>query len=82
MSRMATASAAALGWKVLIPLSLGWSLILTGVRVASDQGSSAGQVMATGLAGFVGVSIGAGLLWLSIRSSAAKRAELDRVEGS
>jgi NADH-quinone oxidoreductase subunit H len=63
-----------LGWKVLIPLALGWFLVLTGVRVASDQGLDAAQIMLTGLVGLAGIAAGAGLLWLSVRSAAAKRA--------
>lgn len=70
-----------LGWKVLIPLALGWFLVLTGVRVASDQGLDAAQIMLTGLVGLAGIAAGAGLLWLSVRSAAAKRAAaLDTVE--
>lgn len=63
-----------LGWKVLIPLALGWFLVLTGVRVASDQGLDAAQILLTGLVGLAGIAAGAGLLWLSVRSAAAKRA--------
>ena len=70
-----------LGWKLLIPLALAWFLILTGVRVAADQGLEVGEVLLTGLVGFVGIAAGAGLLLLSIRSAAAKRAALES-EGS
>ncbi|MFN7149991.1 MAG: NADH-quinone oxidoreductase subunit H, partial [Microthrixaceae bacterium] len=70
-----------LGWKILIPLALAWFLILTGVRVAADQGLEVGEVLLTGLVGFVGIAAGAGLLMLSIRSAAAKRAALES-EGS
>jgi NADH-quinone oxidoreductase subunit H len=66
-----------LGWKVLIPLSLGWFLVLTGVRVASEEGWNAGQIIATGLVGFAGLAVGAGLLVLSIRSAASKRAAIE-----
>lgn len=69
-----------LGWKILIPLALAWFLILTGVRVAADQGLEVGEVLLTGLVGFVGIAAGAGLLMLSIRSAAAKRAALESGE--
>ena len=71
-----------LGWKILIPLSLGWFLILTGLRVAADEGLDAGQVLLTGLVGAAGLAAGAGLLWLAIRSAAAKRAGLETGEHS
>jgi NADH-quinone oxidoreductase subunit H len=62
-----------LGWKVLIPLALGWFLVLVGVRVASDEGLEVGEVLGVGVVGFVGLALVAGLLLLAIRSSAAKR---------
>lgn len=69
-----------LGWKVLIPLALAWFLILTGVRVAADQGLEVGEVLLTGVVGVLGIAAGAGLLMLSIRSAAAKRAALESGE--
>ena len=60
-----------LGWKLLIPASLGWFLLLVGVRVAIDQDWNLAAVV---LAGIAGLAAGAGLLMLSIRSSASKRA--------
>jgi len=60
-----------LGWKLLIPASLGWFLLLVAVRVGSDQGWN---LVATGLAAVAGLLAGAFLLILSIRASAAKRA--------
>jgi NADH-quinone oxidoreductase subunit H len=71
-----------LGWKVLIPLSLGWFLVLTGVRVAADEGAGAGEILTTGLVGVAGLGLGAGLLWLSVRSAAAKRAAFESGEQS
>jgi NADH-quinone oxidoreductase subunit H len=71
-----------LGWKVLIPLALAWFLILTGVRVAADQGLEVGEVLLTGLVGVVGIAAGAGLLMLSIRSAASKRAALESGENA
>ena len=69
-----------LGWKVLIPLALGWFLVLVGVRVATDQGANGGQIVATGLAGVAGLCAGAALLWMSVRSAASKRAALETGE--
>jgi NADH-quinone oxidoreductase subunit H len=71
-----------LGWKILIPLSLGWFLVLAGLRVAADDGSDVGQVLLTGLVGAAGLAVGAGLLWLAIRSAASKRAGLETGEHS
>jgi len=63
-----------LGWKFLIPLALGWFLILTALKVADDQGWN--PVVAA--AGAVAVVVlGAVLLRSSIR--AASGAELDDV---
>ncbi len=60
-----------LGWKLLIPASLGWFLLIVAVKVGLDQGWNVAAVVAAALAG---IGAGAGLLLLSIRSSAAKRA--------
>jgi NADH-quinone oxidoreductase subunit H len=69
-----------LGWKILIPLSLGWFLVLTGVRVAAEDDANAGQILVTGLVGVAGLALGAGLLLLSVRSAAAKRAAFESGE--
>ena len=65
-----------LGWKFLIPLALGWFLLLTSVRVANDLGWNV--VVTAGVAIAV-LGVGAGLLRLSIRSAEAQaEAELER----
>jgi NADH-quinone oxidoreductase subunit H len=69
-----------LGWKVLIPLALGWFLVLVGVRVASDEGLDAASVLGVGALGFVGLVLGALLLVAAIRSAAAKREQLEAGE--
>lgn len=69
-----------LGWKLLIPLALGWFLILAGIRVATDDGAEAGEVLLTGAVGVGGLLVGGGLLWLSIRAAAAKRAAFEAGE--
>jgi NADH-quinone oxidoreductase subunit H len=63
-----------LGWKLLIPLALGWFLVLTVVRVAADDELDAAQVLGVGVLAFLGLLAGGALLLLSIRASAAKRA--------
>ncbi len=59
-----------LGWKLLIPLSLGWLLLLVGVRVGADLDWNLAVVVGVAVAG---LAVGAGLLKLAIRSSASKR---------
>ena len=59
-----------LGWKLLIPLSLGWLLLLVGVRVGADLDWNLAVVVGVAVLGLV---VGAGLLKLAIRSSASKR---------
>ncbi len=59
-----------LGWKLLIPLALGWFLIVAAVKVAIDSTWNVAVVLAVGALGFV---LGAGLLRLAIRSGAAHR---------
>jgi NADH-quinone oxidoreductase subunit H len=62
-----------LGWKVLIPLALGWFLLLAGVRIGSDEDWNPLAVMAGGLGIMV---IGALLLW-----GAVTKARRDRLDG-
>jgi NADH-quinone oxidoreductase subunit H len=67
-----------LGWKLLIPLALGWFLLLVGVRVAADLDWNIVVVVAVGVAG---LALGAALLRASIRSAAAKREVATAGEG-
>jgi len=60
-----------LGWKLLIPASLGWFLLVAGIKVGLDQDWNIPLVVGVGI---VGLAVAGGLLKLSIRSSAAKRA--------
>jgi len=55
-----------LGWKFLIPLALGWFLLIAAVRVGSDQGWNLPLTVAISVAG---LALGAGLLKLSINKS-------------
>jgi NADH-quinone oxidoreductase subunit H len=67
-----------LGWKVMIPLALGWMLILAAIRVANDQGWNVGIVVAIG--GLTIVSA-ASLLSFARRTAGKRRdeAELEKV---
>jgi NADH-quinone oxidoreductase subunit H len=67
-----------LGWKLLIPLALGWFLLLAGVRVAADLEWNIIVVVAVGVGG---LALGAALLSASIRSATAKREAATAGEG-
>jgi NADH-quinone oxidoreductase subunit H len=65
-----------LGWKFLIPLALGWFLLLATVRVAADQGWN---LPGTVVACVVVLFVGAGLLRLAVRTSrAAEQLEVEQ----
>ncbi len=66
-----------LGWKVLIPFSLGWFLILAGIQVARIEGWNVFLVIAVGMAGMV---LGALLLMGAIRKARSTRMESDILE--
>jgi NADH-quinone oxidoreductase subunit H len=58
-----------LGWKVMIPLALGWMLVVAAIRVASDRGWNVGIVVAIG-----GIAIlTAATLLAAARRTAGKR---------
>ncbi len=59
-----------LGWKVLIPVSFGWFLVLTALRVAQDQGWNRVVVVAIAVAVMLA---GFGLLSSALRVSARRR---------
>ena len=61
-----------LGWKVLIPVSLGWFLLIAAMRVADDEGWPVAPVVVVGLAGMV---VGAALLSGAIAKARAQRLE-------
>ena len=60
-----------LGWKLLIPLSLGWLLLIAAIRVADEEGEGYGPTVAVG----VGVVIAAFLLITAV-SVGQRRREL------
>jgi NADH-quinone oxidoreductase subunit H len=66
-----------LGWKFLIPLALGWFVLLTAVKVAVDNELGPWPVVAT----FAVVVVGALLLRQSIRTSRRRAEELVDASG-
>lgn len=59
-----------LGWKLLIPLSLGWFLLLVAFKIADDENWNP---VAVGAIGLVVIMTGAALLSGAIRTSRARR---------
>lgn len=67
-----------LGWKILIPLSLAWLVVLAMVRVAADQSWNG---LATVAGGMAIVVVGGGMLLLALRSSQSRRMAIDETGG-
>jgi NADH-quinone oxidoreductase subunit H len=66
-----------LGWKVMIPLALGWLLLLGLINIGRDEGWNLGVVV---LVGF-GILVAAyGMLAAAMRTAAHRRHELDEVD--
>lgn len=63
-----------LGWKLLIPLALGWLMLLVAVRIASDQGWSLGIVVPLAVVAMGAVS---GLLLAAMRVARREHAQLE-----
>ncbi|MCB0995478.1 MAG: NADH-quinone oxidoreductase subunit NuoH [Acidimicrobiales bacterium] len=59
-----------LGWKFLIPLSLGWLLVLATLRVGDDRNWNLPLVV---IIAFVALVAAASLLWLAVQSGGRKR---------
>jgi NADH-quinone oxidoreductase subunit H len=62
-----------LGWKLMIPLALGWFMLIAVFRVGSDKGWSQGERFLAGGIGLVVMFACAGLLRLATRVSARNR---------
>ena len=60
-----------LGWKLLIPLALGWLLLLAAIRVGQDQDWNLALVAVGVLAAFL---VGAGLLRSAVATGRSRRA--------
>jgi NADH-quinone oxidoreductase subunit H len=67
-----------LGWKVLIPLSLGWLLMLASINVARDEDWNLGLVIGVGFVLLLGAY---GLLTSAMRTAQARREALEGVDG-
>jgi NADH-quinone oxidoreductase subunit H len=67
-----------LGWKLLIPLSLGWLLLVAALRLGSDEGWNVGAVAVTGAV----VLFAAGVLLALAMRTGLKRHELQHEEMS
>jgi NADH-quinone oxidoreductase subunit H len=59
-----------LGWKVLIPLALGWLLLISGIQIGQDRNWNGGLVV---LVGGTVLLVAAVLLAVANRTSAARR---------
>ncbi|MGH9118563.1 MAG: NADH-quinone oxidoreductase subunit NuoH [Acidimicrobiales bacterium] len=59
-----------LGWKLLIPLSLGWLLLIAALRLGSDEGWSTGAVAVAGAVVLIGCGA---LLGLAMRTGHQRR---------
>ena len=66
-----------LGWKVLIPFSLGWFLILAAIRVGQNEGWNLFIVIPVGIAA---MALGAALLMGAIKNARRGRMESEIVE--
>ncbi|MDP2292318.1 MAG: NADH-quinone oxidoreductase subunit NuoH [Actinomycetota bacterium] len=62
-----------LGWKLLIPVSLGWFMLIALFRVGSDSGWSRAERIVAGAAGLVVMAACASLLRLANKVSARNR---------
>jgi NADH-quinone oxidoreductase subunit H len=70
-----------LGWKALIPVSLGWLLVVAALRIANDRNYGIGQMLLVAVVGAVVLAAAALLLSAAMRT-ARQRRELDMAEGS
>jgi NADH-quinone oxidoreductase subunit H len=71
-----------LGWKVMIPLALGWMLIVAALRVASDRNLSFWQTAAVVVVGGIAIIMAATLLVLARRTAEHRRDEELESEGA
>ena len=68
-----------LGWKVLIPASLGWFLLIAALNIANDRQWQSWIVIMVGL---LGMSVGALALMASIRKAKSQRASQEFEEAT
>ena len=70
-----------LGWKVMIPLALGWMLIVASIRIAGDRDLNQGQVFVIVVAGAAVLIAAASLLAIARRTARLRREDLE-LEGA
>jgi NADH-quinone oxidoreductase subunit H len=63
-----------LGWKRLIPMALGWLLLIAALRVANDQQWNRWVIVVGGLAAFL---VAGALLLAGIKVAETRREEVD-----
>jgi NADH-quinone oxidoreductase subunit H len=66
-----------LGWKVMIPLALGWMLVVAAIRIAGDRDLTQGQLFLVIAGGGVGIIGSASLLALARRTARRRQDELE-----
>jgi len=66
-----------LGWKVLIPFSLGWFLLLAAIQVGRNEGWNVFVIIPIGI---LGIGLGAALLLGAIRKARLNRMESEVLE--
>jgi NADH-quinone oxidoreductase subunit H len=69
-----------LGWKAMIPLALGWLLLLAALRIARDRGWSGFELVVPILAALAVMTLGYLLLTRAIRAAREDRAAIGGVE--
>jgi NADH-quinone oxidoreductase subunit H len=69
-----------LGWKAMIPLALGWLLLLAALRIARDRGWSGAELIVPIIAGLAVMALGYLLLARAIKAARVERAAMGGVE--
>ena len=64
-----------LGWKILIPIALGWFLLLAALRQFSPEGTAADSIRVTAICVVVGAAA-IGLFMAALRVSQKNRAQM------
>ncbi len=67
------------GWKLLIPLSLAWFILLAGIQVGNTEDWSVAQLLGFVIGLFVACALLAGMLMLAIRNARTERIAQEEV---
>jgi NADH-quinone oxidoreductase subunit H len=62
-----------LGWKVMIPIALGWFMLLSLLRIGGDRGWTRLHKTTVGVISLLVLAVAGGLLMLASRVSARNR---------